>query len=207
MRPRVMLLAVFIVFFSIAQAFAEDRDANAGDLTGIPKSHKYTWAVVGGTALGAGIGVIAPGGTKSAFKGALLGGSLTSAFYLAKNPRAAEGHRSFAHIITNTALGTGIIWTICNCTSGAWAGALVGGGGTAIIQAFKTRHSAIADKSPGPSDEGAQLTADLALFGEPSLENGASPESLSHNKKARPLASESQSPQAYLDEQLEIKHY
>lgn len=151
MGPRVTLLAVFVTCLSITQAVAGDHDPTTNDLKGIPKSHRYAWAVLGGTALGAGIGVVAPGGAKSGFKGALIGGSLTSAIYLAKNPRAAEGHRPLAHIITNTALGTGVFWTVCNCGDGAWAGALVGGGVTAVLQAFG-HHSAIA-QSGGTSGE------------------------------------------------------
>ena len=122
------------------QSFASDRDATAKDLRGVPKGHRYMWAVLGGAALGAGIGVIAPGGTKSAFKGVLLGGSATSAFYLAKHPRAASGHRGLAYVGTNTVLGIGLGWTLCNCGGGAWAGGLVGGGGTAFFQAMGTHN-------------------------------------------------------------------
>jgi len=133
-------------------AFAQERDVTDRDVSGIRRSHKYAWAVVGGTVLGTGIGVLAPGGSKSAVKGALIGGSLTSAFYLAKNPRAARGKRDFAHVVTNTVLGTGVLWTICDCKTGAWSGALIGGGGTAIIQSFKSGRSKIASV-PSPPDQ------------------------------------------------------
>ena len=159
MGPRVMLLTVFIIFLSIGRTFAGDRDPTESDLKGIPRSHKYAWAIAGGTALGAGIGIIAPGGTKSAFKGALLGGSLTSAFYLAKDHRAAYGKRSAAHIITNTVLGTSVGWIVCNCTEGAWGGALVGGGGTAIVQAFGTHRTGLA-RATGASSAAAQPLPD-----------------------------------------------
>src|SRR5215475_15581086 len=156
--------ALLILLLSSGQIFAADRDATAGDLRGIPKSHRYAWAVLGGTAAGAGIGVIAPGGNKSAVKGLLIGGSLTSAFWLAKHPRAAEGKRPFAHIVTNTILGTSVLWTICYCGEGAWAGALLGGGGTALIQAFGTHHSAIAQGIGGASDQASQTSRPI-VFG------------------------------------------
>jgi hypothetical protein len=160
--------ALLILLLSSGQIFAADRDATAGDLRGIPKSHRYAWAVLGGTAAGAGIGVIAPGGTKSAVKGLLIGGSLTSAFWLAKHPRAAEGKRPFAHIVTNTILGTSVLWTICDCGEGAWAGALLGGGGTALIQAFGTHHSAIAQNIGGAPDAVSQSSGPI-IFGNPSF--------------------------------------
>ena len=160
MGRRALSLVICIIFSCAGNTFAADRDVSARDLKGVPKSHRYLWAVIGGTAAGAGLGVIAPGGTKSAFKGALLGGSLTSAFYLAKNPRAAYGSRGWAHVATNTALGTGILWTLCNCGSGAGAGALIGGGGTALYQGFGSRHSRIAKFSgPDPSSSGADAQA------------------------------------------------
>jgi len=144
---RVAIFVVCIVVLFIQGSFAQDRDVSSRDLKGIPKSHRYFWAVVGGTAVGAGLGIIAPGGSQSAVKGALIGGSATSAFYLAKRPRAvAEGRRDLAHIVTNAALGAGILWTACDCDEGAWAGAFLGGGGTAVYRALKPRSSrSIAD--------------------------------------------------------------
>lgn len=141
---RRFFIAILFIFFFVGKSFSGDGDVTARDLKGIPKSHRYVWAIVGGTALGAGLGVIAPGGTKSAFKGALLGGSATSAFYLAKHPRAANGWREWAHIGTNTALGAGVLWTLCDCSGGALAGSLLGGGGTAVYQAFGSRSSKMA---------------------------------------------------------------
>ena len=136
------ILAFVLCFTSLfaGASFASDRDATTRDVKGVRKSHRYFWAVAGGTALGAGIGVIAPGGSKSAFKGALIGGSLTSAIYLAKHPKAGGGWRDWAHVSTNAILGTGLLWTICDCGAGAWSGALIGGGGTAVIQSMGTRN-------------------------------------------------------------------
>jgi len=159
MGRRALSLVICIILSCAGNTFAADRDVSARDLKGVPKSHRYFWAVLGGTAAGAGLGIIAPGGTKSAFKGALLGGSITSAFYLAKNPRAAYGSRGWAHVATNTALGTGILWTLCNCGGGAGAGALIGGGGTALYQGFGSHNSRIAKFSGPDSSSGADAQA------------------------------------------------
>lgn len=134
----------FVCLSLIATTFCQEREVTSRDLNGVRKSHKYAWAVIGGTAVGIGLGAIAPGGNKSAVKGALIGGGLTSLIYLHVNPRAADGNRSLAHLVTNTVLGTGVFWTICNCKTGAWTGALIGGGGTALIQAFGSGRSGIA---------------------------------------------------------------
>ncbi|HET7871476.1 MAG TPA: hypothetical protein VFL42_03125 [Terriglobales bacterium] len=130
------LLLIWLLVFAVAQSFA--GDPTPSDLKGIPKKNRYIWAVVGGTAVGAGIGLLAPGGNKSVAKGALIGGSGASFLYLNTHRRAiSPAWRPWAHIITNTALGTGIGWTACNCNSGAGIGALIGGGGTVIIQGFR----------------------------------------------------------------------
>jgi hypothetical protein len=147
MRRRILAILTCIAFLFSSSSFAQDRDVTSRDLKGVPKGHRYFWAIVGGTAVGMGIGVIAPGGSKSAFKGALIGGSAASAFYLIKNPRAAAGEREWAHVITNTLLFSGVFWTVCNCGTGAWSGALIGGGGTAVIQAFGTHNRTMAKMS------------------------------------------------------------
>lgn len=160
---RRFFIAVLFIFFFVGKSFSGDGDVTARDLKGIPKSHRYMWSIVGGTALGAGLGVIAPGGTKSAFKGALLGGSATSAFYLAKHPRAANGWRDWAHVGTNTALGAGLLWTLCDCSGGALAGSLLGGGGTAVYQALGSRSSKLTSSTgPGPQTQpGSQTVASV----------------------------------------------
>src|SRR5437899_2421207 len=137
-RTLAILLCVSML---MVQGIAADRDSDRRSVRGIPKRNKHLWAVLGGAALGAGIGVLAPGGTKSAWKGVLIGGSGASLIYLAGH-RGQEG--PWAYVITNTALGTGIGWTACNCGDGALAGALVGGGGTAIVQSFHTRNRTLA---------------------------------------------------------------
>ena len=151
------ILAFILCFTSLftGASFASDHDVSARDVKGARKSHRYFWAVAGGTALGAGIGVIAPGGSKSAFKGALIGGSLTSAIYLAKHPKAGGEWRDWAHVTTNAILGTGILWTICNCGAGAWSGALIGGGGTAVIQAMGTHNRHLATVTGASAQPGS----------------------------------------------------
>lgn len=149
MHRRILAIFICIAFLLSNTSFAQSRDVTDRDLSGVPKSSgkKYFWAIAGGTAVGLGLGIIAPGGGKSAFKGALIGGSATSAFYLIKDPRAAGDQRALAHLVTNTLLGTGIFWTVCDCSGGAWSGAFIGGGGTAIIQAFGTHNRSLAKLS------------------------------------------------------------
>jgi len=145
-------LAVFLCMSMLmVQGFAADRDPDRRSIRGIPTKNRHLWAVLGGAALGAGIGVLAPGGTKSAWKGVIIGGSGASLIYLTKH-RNQEG--PWAYVLTNTALGLGIGWTACDCGDGVWAGALIGGGGTAVIQSFKTRSKTLA-KITGSTPKGA----------------------------------------------------
>jgi len=129
-------ITVVTVLLLMGSAYSQTRDVTSRDLRGVPNSRKYFWSVLGGTVLGTGIGIIAPGGNKSAVKGAILGGSITSAFYLIKDRRAAGSFRPWAHVITNAAIVGGGLWTTCDCGSWGWAGALIGGGGTAVLQSF-----------------------------------------------------------------------
>jgi len=130
---------------------AADRDASRNDVRGIPHGHKHLWAVIGGTAVGLGLGAI-PGGTSNVFKGGLIGGSAASLFYL-------MGHHNeegpWSYVITNGALAAGIGWAVCDCGGGFGAGALVGGGGTALVQAFKPHNRTLA-KMSGTSTTSAQ---------------------------------------------------
>jgi hypothetical protein len=118
-----------------------NRDVTAADLKGITRKHRYIWAMAGGAAIGAGVGALLPPGSgKSAVKGMLIGGSAASFFYLPGHKEAADGFRPLAWIATNTVLGGGIGWTICNCGLGFGVGALIGGGITTIVQAVRPRH-------------------------------------------------------------------
>jgi hypothetical protein len=120
---------------------SSDRDATAADLKGITRKHRYVWVIAAGSAIGAGVGLLLPPGSgKSASKGLLIGGSAASFFYLPGHKDAADGWRPLAWIATNTVLGGGIGWTICNCGLGFGVGALIGGGITALTQAIGPRH-------------------------------------------------------------------
>jgi hypothetical protein len=105
------------------------------DLKGVSaKRYRYIFSVVGGAAVGAGLGAILGSGNDLT-KGALLGGSAASAFYLHSHRSAAVPYRDWAFIATHTALGTSLGWTVCGCNDGAIAGALIGGGASAIWRA------------------------------------------------------------------------
>jgi len=146
------MLALFLCLWLLAlPGFAADPDRRDRDsLRGIPKGHKHLWAVIGGTAVGAGLGAI--GGTSGFFKGALIGGSGASALYLAKH-HGQEG--PWSYVITNAGLVAGIGWAVCDCAAGGGAGALIGGGGTALFQAFKPRSRTLA-KVTGANAPGLQ---------------------------------------------------
>jgi len=143
MLRKFLMLILCLCLFAM-EGFAADPEVSPRDLQGIPKRHKYLTAIVAGTAIGAGLGILAPGGNKSMVKGMLIGGSGASALYLWTHREPAGGWTPWAHIGTNTVLGTGLGWTICNCNAGAGIGALLGGGGTAAIQAFGTRDRGLA---------------------------------------------------------------
>lgn len=126
------------------------RDANSADVKGIRTHHRYAWATVAGTALGAGIGALLPPGSgKSAAKGALIGGGLTSLLYLSSHKNDPTKHRPFAWIVTNAVLAGGVGWAICNCGKGFPIGAAIGGGFTGAVQAFAPRHHPTLTKYTG----------------------------------------------------------
>ena len=131
------LLSAALLFFFMAPVFAADRDMTTQDLSGVPKLrfHRYAFATLGGAAVGAGIGALLGGHTEME-KGALITGGAMSTFYLMSHRNTASGWRDWAFIGSNTALGTGLGWTVCGCNDGAFAGAMIGGGGTAAWRAF-----------------------------------------------------------------------
>lgn len=143
---RRMVGIILCVFLLAIPGIAADRDPSAKDVKGVPHKHRYVWSIVGGTAVGLGFGAI--GGTSGAFKGAFIGGGAASAFYLATHKETGGSSRPWYWIGTNAALGAGIGWTACNCGDGFGIGALIGGGGTALIEAFRPRHKTIAKASP-----------------------------------------------------------
>ena len=154
---------VICVLLLVAFGFGGDGGGiGPKDLKGIPKHRKYFWAVVGGAAVGTGIGIVLPGGTKSAVKGLMIGSGGASLWYLSRHPNGAGDWTSWAYVGTNTTLGGGLGWSICNCSEGFALGALGGGGGTALIQAMGTRSRTIADIT------GAQVTTSSAANRPPS---------------------------------------
>ena len=68
MLRRFLLLIVCLCLFAM-EGFAADPEVSPRDLQGIPKRHKYLTAIVAGAAIGAGLGILAPGGNKSMVKG------------------------------------------------------------------------------------------------------------------------------------------
>jgi hypothetical protein len=132
----VFAICLGLLLMMVPSAFA--RDVNAQDLAGIsPQNHKYVFSVLGGAAAGAGLGFLLGGGQKTA-KLALLGGGGMSSWYLTSHRYALGKWHDWAMIGSNTGLGMGIGWTICDCDNGLIAGALLGGGGTAAWQALKS---------------------------------------------------------------------
>lgn len=123
-------------------AFAGGPQTTAQDLKGIsPKRHRYIFSVLGGAAVGAGIGVLLGGGGDIA-KGLMVGGGGGSALYLHTHPREdLNGWRSWAVIGSHTALGGGIGWTLCGCDDGLVAGSLIGGGASAWWHAAHPRRN------------------------------------------------------------------
>ena len=125
-------LCLALVVMVSAPLFAADHDVNASDLKGIsPRHHKYIFNVLGGLAIGAGVGALL-GGAPSVTKGMLIGGGGTSAWFLHRHPEAAGSMHSWAHIASYTALGSGLGWTLCKCGDGSAWGALMGGGASAL---------------------------------------------------------------------------
>lgn len=149
---------VLSIFLLAIPGIAADRDPTTKDVKGIPHKHRYFWSVAGGTALGLGLGAL--GGTSGAFKGAFIGGGAASAFYLASHHETGGSSRPWYWIGTNAALGAGIGWAGCNCGDGFGIGALVGGGGTALVQAFGTHHRTVAKATgadpPPPNNPSSQ---------------------------------------------------
>ena len=145
-RLLLLLLCCCLLGLLATPAFAGDRDVGVKDLKGVPKKHRFLTTVVGGALVGAGIGALLPGGTKTALKGVLIGGGASGEYYMAHHKEAASGWRDWAHIGSTAALGTGIGWTVCDCNDGAFAGLLIGGGLQGIWQASRSPSTTTASK-------------------------------------------------------------
>ncbi len=136
------LILCFGLLFSLGAAAQRDRDPDSRDLRGIsPKTHKYIFTVLGGAALGAGLGFVLPG-QKTPLKMMLMGGGGGSTWYLMTHRNALGAARPWAMIGGNTALGWGIGWLGCNCRDGAYAGMLIGGGASAAWEALSNDREA-----------------------------------------------------------------
>lgn len=130
-----LAVSICLLWFLALPAFAADPQVSKKDLKGIsPGHHKYAFAVIGGAAVGMGIGAAIGGGWGNDItKGLLIGSGTASALYLHSHRHdVVGGWRNWAYLGSYTALGGGIGWTVCGCTTGLGAGLLVGGGATAI---------------------------------------------------------------------------
>jgi hypothetical protein len=135
----VVALCVMLVFAT--PSFAGGPPNIKQDLRKVtPRRYSYLFSVLGGAALGAGVGAILGSGNALA-KGALIGGGGISEMYLTSFPDFATGYRSWGFLLSNTALGAGLGWTLCGCNNGLAAGALVGGGGTAALEAWHAKQN------------------------------------------------------------------
>jgi hypothetical protein len=134
-----VLLALCVALLFAIPSFAADPPSAKQELKRItPRRYSYLFSVVGGAALGAGLGAVLGSGNDLA-KGALIGGGAVSELYLTSFPDFAQGYRSWGFILSNTALGAGLGWTACGCNDGLGAGALIGGGGTAALEAWHAK--------------------------------------------------------------------
>jgi hypothetical protein len=144
-----MVLLVMFLLGIVTPARAGERDVDVRDLKGIsPKRHKHLFSVIGGAAVGAGIGLLLGSGN-DVTKGLFIGGGGASAVYLHSHRTTGGAYRDWLFIGTHTALGTGLGWTICGCDDGAVAGALIGGGGSAIWRAMAPHRGITTMTSPG----------------------------------------------------------
>jgi hypothetical protein len=121
-----------LLVFATVPAMAADPEITKNDLKGIsPQHHKYLFSVIGGAAVGAGIGVLLGGGN-DVTKGLMVGGGGMSALYLHTHRHdTMGGWRNWAYVGSYSSLGGGLGWTLCGCNDGLGSGMLIGGGATA----------------------------------------------------------------------------
>jgi hypothetical protein len=135
-----LVLSVCMLLMMVAPAFAADR-ISAKDLQGIsPKRHRYWFSVLGGAAIGAGVGALVGSGN-DVTKGILVGGGGASTAFLHSHKTYGGAWRPWMMLGGHTALGSGIGWTICGCDDGLIAGTLIGGGVSAVWQASQPDRS------------------------------------------------------------------
>lgn len=130
-----VILSVCFLIVAMAPAYAGDTPQVIQDMkNNSPLRRRYFFSVLGGAAIGAGVGVLVGGGNDIT-KGLLVGGGGASTAFLHANRRAGGAYRPWYMLAGHTALGSGIGWTICGCNDGLAAGTLVGFGASAIWQA------------------------------------------------------------------------
>ncbi len=129
----IVLLSISLISTMSLPALAADPQTTAKDLKGVsPKRFKYLFTVVGGAAVGAGVGAIVGGGNDIT-KGLLVGSGAASLAYMHSNRRDnLSGWKNWAYVASGTTLGSGLGWTVCGCNSGLGGGALVGLGASAL---------------------------------------------------------------------------
>ncbi|HLJ90432.1 MAG TPA: hypothetical protein VKZ53_26725 [Candidatus Angelobacter sp.] len=149
-RLVVLLVCLGLLFTLASTSLAQERTPNKNDVKGLnPKHNRYVLSVLGGAAAGAGLGFLLGGGLKTA-KLATIGGGAMSTWYLYGHRTTFGSYHNMAMIGSNAVLGTGIGWTICDCGNGAAAGALGGGGATAIWQVVKHDKKTSWNQMPPP---------------------------------------------------------
>jgi len=126
-----LVLCLCFMFIAAMPAMAADPQISKDDLKGIsPQRHRYLFSVIGGAAVGAGVGVLLGSGNDIT-KGLMIGGGGMSALYLHSHRRdSMNGWRNWAYMASYTAFGGGLGWTICGCDDGLVSGMLIGGGAT-----------------------------------------------------------------------------
>ncbi len=147
-----LALSLCLLLFITIPAMAADPNVTLNDLKGIrPDRHRYLFSVLGGAAIGAGIGAIVGSGNDIT-KGVMLGGGGLSALYLHSHRRdTLKGWRPWAYMGSYTAFGGGLGWTLCGCKSGLGGGLGIGAGAAAVKAAWNPGHStATATTAPPP---------------------------------------------------------
>src|SRR5947209_1293013 len=82
LHRKLLVFAICLGLLLMTGSTAFARDVNNEDLNGIsPQHHKYIFSVLGGAAVGAGLGFILGGGAKTA-KLAMIGGGGASTWFL-----------------------------------------------------------------------------------------------------------------------------
>lgn len=127
-----LVICFCLLIVAAVPSVAADPEVTKKDLKGIsPQHHKYLFSVLGGAAVGAGVGVLLGGGGDIG-KGIMVGGGGMSALYLHSHRHDdLGGWRNWAYVGSYSSFGGGLGWTLCGCDDGLVSGMLIGGGATA----------------------------------------------------------------------------